>query len=268
MAANGLYGNGPILKLSSPFLHAVETYASSPRQREDIENSVYSIDHKLNIVRYNAGLIQEMNAEDFRKHRYKLFDTTDLPRTAQYKQRCIFRMHDYDDYVLFLTFFLEAMTGASFSLLDVCGHLLKDMYDLNLPRTEVTSSGKSRSIQISFANVTDDLQTRATTTYNFLMQYRPGNPSSVLWIKPLKDIRNATTHQQITRICRYVEDSSLHFSPDLQELRLNQDFFTPPRDVVLKEFVEECFNGLEDFVTELYDRLRQALETDHTIPLY
>lgn len=267
MAVNGLYGNGPILKLSSPFLTAVEQYANS-RQKTTIENSVRSLDHKLNIVRYNVGLVQEMGAEDFKKHRDQLFSTTDLPRTVQYQQRCTFRVHDYDDYVLFLTFFLEALTAASFSLFDVCGHLLKEMYDLNLPRTETSSSGRRREIKTSYINVVRELDTRSPSLSTFLRLYIPDEPNMVSWIKPLKRIRNATTHQQITRICRYVEDSSLHFHPDIQELRLSQDFFDPPQEVVLKIFAVECFNGLEDFVTELYERLRQALETDRTIPLY
>lgn len=257
MAVYGLYGNGPVLKLSAPFLDAVATYANTPRQQEAIENSVYSLDHKLNIVRYNAGLIQEMSADDFKKHRDGLFNTSDLPRTADYKGRCIFKVHDHDEYILFLTFFMEAFTAASFSLLDVCGSLLNDMYDLGFPADDV-----------SFVKATNKLQTRKPIMYDFLTRYRPGSSSRVPWIQPLKEIRNATTHQQITRICHYVEDSSLHFRPDVQELKLYEKFFSPRRDVVLKAFAEECFNGLEDFVTELYDRLRQALETDRSIPLY
>lgn len=267
MAINGLNGNGPILKLSTSFLSTVELYANS-RQKPVIENSVRSLDHKLNVVRYNAGLIQEMNAEDFKKHRDKLFSDMDLPRMVQYQQRCAFKVHDYDDYVLFLTFFLEAMTAASFSLFDVCGHLLKEMYNLSLPRTEPTPSGRRRDIKISYINVVHDLETRSPALFAFLRRYLPDDPNMVSWIKPLKRIRNATTHEQITRICRYVEDSSLHFHPDVQELRLNQHFFDPPQEVALKIFAEECFNELEDFVTELYEKLRQTLDTDKSIPLY
>jgi hypothetical protein len=259
MALHGLYGNGPILFLGTPFLNAVRDYALNPRQQERIMSSVYSMDHKLNVIRYNTALIQELEAEDFEKHREQRFNPNELPRIATYQQRCEFRIHDFDDYLLFLTLFLESFTAASFSLLDVCGFLLNDIYDLQIIEDKM-----------SYVKAVEELENRKGSTdplYQFLMQYRPGNENSVKWIKPLKQIRNAMTHRNITDVCKHVKQSRWWFPPT-HELHLDDSFFNQGQNVVVKQFAQECFEGLEEFVTELYKRLRIALETDQQIPLY
>jgi Effector-associated domain 5/Cthe_2314-like HEPN len=260
MSVNGLYGNGPILIPSNKFLDSVRKYAND-RQREQIESSVYSINYKLNIVRHNAGLIHNLQAEDFEKHREGKFKAEELPRIISYLTRCEFRVRNFDDYSLFLMFFLEAITTASFSLLDACASLLNEIYDLEIVEDKISYLEVCNRLKESFG--ADDLLVQT------LEKYLTDNVKSVSWLKPLQAIKDAIKLRRVTDICIHNKTTPLINVPSTHTLLLRSTFFNPNRqDVAIQVFMEECFIGLEGMVIELYEQLRSNLEKDMDIPLY
>lgn len=260
MSINGLYGNGPILVPSRNFMDSVRNYATD-RQKELIESSVFSINSKLNIIRHNAGLICDFRAEDFEKHKEGKFRPEELPRTISYLRRCEFRIGNFDDYLLFLMFFLESITTASFSLLDGCGSLLNEMYGLQIDEDK-----------INYDEVYMELQTRFGSNnplVMFLEKYSADNLARVTWIKPLRAIKGAMKNPRTTDVCTHDKKTNLRNTVSSHTLLLKSNFFeNTKQDVVIQEFVEECFNGLEEMVTELYEQLRLNLEKEREIPLY
>jgi hypothetical protein len=223
-----------------------------------------SIEHKLNIVRYNAGLIQGLSEDDYLRFRhFHLLDADALSVDVSYKDRCRFTMTDIKEYRLFFTFFVETFAAASFSLLDVCAYLLKAIYDLQF----TDNNGRER--RVSFVNALKETNLQSRAIYNFLIAYKPGEANSVPWIQPLKKIRNKTTHSIITDICRLPPDSgNLYDPPQLQQFLIYEEFFPNETDETkLKEFVEGCFEGLESFVEELYDKLYQEVKGTRALPL-
>lgn len=274
MALKGLAGDDTVLipTNAEPFLVAVKHVATDRQSRTlvvELEKSVISIEHKLNIVRYNAGLIQNMNEGDYLRFRHRHLYPPDInvpPATANFKDRCQFTMTDIKEYRLFFTFFVETFAASAFSLLDVCAYLLKDLYYLQF----VDRSGNPRNV--SFVNAMKEPKIRNNNTlYKFLSQYRPKHTHSVDWIEPLKNIRNTTTHSPITDVCRLPPDSDDGnlYKPDVVgDFLLYDTFFQPPvSEPKLKEFVEKCFDGLEKFVEELYDQLRQEVKKHGFLPI-
>jgi hypothetical protein len=59
--------------------------------------------------------------------------------------------------------------------------------------------------------------------------------------------------------------------PELERTKgsfyLNPDLFAPPRDELLCKFAKEVFEGVQYFVEELYDLLRQAIEAHGSLQL-
>lgn len=274
MALHGLSGIDTVIipTNAKPLLKAVSQVATSRQKRtlvREVEKSMVSIEHKLNIVRYNAGLIQNMNEEDYLRFRHRHLYPPDIdvpPATANFKDRCLFTMTDIKEYRLFFTFFVETFAASAFSLLDVCAYLLKDLYYLQF----VDGSGNPRNV--SFVNAMKEPKIRNNNAlYRFLSKYRPKQTHSVDWIEPLKNIRNTTTHSPITDVCRLPPDSddgNLYTPVVVGDFLLYDSFFQPPvSEPKLKEFVEKCFDGLEEFVEELYDQLRQEVEKHGFLPV-
>ncbi len=271
MTLRGLHSKETILVPTNaePLLAKINDVASSRQKRrlvKDIEKSMLSIEHKLNIVRYNAGLIQDLNTEDYLRFRHRGLYTSmgDLSANASYKERCRFTMTDIKEYRLFFTFFVETFAAAAFSLLDVCAYLLKHLYDLQF----VDNKGKPRNV--TYVNALKEPKLCSTAIHNFLTAYKPGESNSVPWIEPLKGIRNKTTHSIITDICRLSPDSeNLYDPPKQQEFLIYKEFFPAGQtdETKLKEFVEECFDGLEEFVEKLYDELRKEVASAKALPL-
>ena len=271
MALSGLHRTETILVPSNAelLLTKINDLATDRQKRTlvgNIEKSMISIEHKLNIVRYNAGLIQNLNEEDYLRFRYHHLysNTTTLSADVSYKDRCQFTMTDIKEYRLFFTFFVETFAAAAFSLLDVCAYLLKDLYDLQF----TDNNGNRRNV--SFINALKEPKLRSSRTiFNLLTAYKPNQSNSVTWIKPLKEIRNKTTHGIITDICRLPPDPGNLYDPlQLHEFLIYEEFFPNQTDETkLKDFVEECFDGLENFVEEFYDILRLEVNTAGVLPM-
>jgi hypothetical protein len=151
---------------------------------------------------------------------------------------------------LYLALFLETFAATAFSLLDVTAHLLRDLYQIPNLTPENTA----------FSKILPAMQSKMI--HPFLIQYAPGNPTSVYWIKPLKEIRNRTTHRPITDVCEAESrrrNSVFRSMPEVKGF-----FYLDPTifggvDILLTDFVTQVYDGLEEFVEDLYDHLRQAI---------
>ena len=274
--AYGLHSNHPIIDTSTaaPFWVAVENKTSGRSGRRlhgDIKKSVDSIQHKLNIVRYNAGLIQDMTEKDYlrfaNRHLYSEAELKNIDATAMYQNRCMFLMQDDAEYRMFLMLFVESFAAASFSLLEVCAYLLKDIYSLPF----LTSSGKN--IRVSYKNALQESKLKLTspTLYSFLLQFKAKETNNVSWIDPLEEVRHRTTHRPITDVCRLPTqsgDGNLYYDlPTINDFLLNDDIFSGTTDEKLKVFVEVCFDGIEQFVEELYARLTSEIQSSPNLSL-
>jgi hypothetical protein len=242
---------------------------ANPRQRSgvvvDINKSVNSVRHKLSIAMYQTALICNVRADD-----YLFFEDCKKKKKKPRKfsrisyKGCDYSMRDLDHYRLLVMFFIETFSAACFSLLDVCGYLLNNLYDLGLTAKE-TSFHKSKQ----------EIQKKKATTdpvIAFLSLYDLGAVSPVPWLKPLKEMRNRTTHRPITDVC----DVTTWRRGDLldentqitSELYLNKNLFSPADpDRKLCDFVQESFQGLIDFVEELYRILIQEVQDQGSLPL-
>ncbi|NTV99782.1 MAG: hypothetical protein HGA19_00585 [Oscillochloris sp.] len=217
---------------------------------ESVEKSTLSIRHKLTVMMYQAALISKLKAEEFADFEEKdRYNTLPLGPSIVNHYGYSVQMNNIHEYRLYLALFLETFAATAFSLLDVTGHLLNELYIL----------GKTPE-DISFHSVRTALTTKSI--YPFLTQYAPGNPTSVSWIKPLKEIRNRTTHRPITDVCEAETRRRASIFKSMPEAR--GFFYLDPNlfggtDILLSDFVCQVFSGLEEFVEDLYDHLRQAI---------
>ena len=153
----GLDGNGPVLLLRQPFqtrLKALVPASIPERKIKALEPYIYSIDHKLNVARYCAGLIRSACPIDYGKH---LYASTPGGHSShmEYTGRCIYFANDWDQYALSLLFFIESFAAAAFSLFDSSGHLLKEMYNLSIALDKT-----------NFYEATQELRNQAPNFYN------------------------------------------------------------------------------------------------------
>lgn len=271
--AYGLHSNHPIIDVSTvaAFWTEVESRtldSNGRRLRKSIQKSVVSIQHKLNIIRYNAGLIHYMIEKDYLRlayrHLYSSVELANIDSTTMYQDRCMYFMQNDAEYRMFLTFFLESFAAASFSLFDVCAHLLDDLFSLELPRP--------RGVDYAAALRQSKLKDGYGDLHAFLCRYSPGQTDRVDWVKPLNEVRNRTTHRPITdvwRVPRPSEDGNpFDDSIAIQEFVLYEDIFEGAcTDKRLKKFVENCFDGIEHFVEELYARLTAEIKASPSLPL-
>lgn len=266
MTLQGLGGGDSIIVPdgAESLLVSIKSVANNRQNRvlvPAVEKSVTSIEHKLNIACYNAGLILDMKEEDFLRFRYHIMvaDVRDVQSVdVSYKNRCLFTLTELKEYLLFLTFFLETFAAASFSLFDVCGHLLNELYGLQLNVSDA-----------SFFKVVNEHRIKASGLDSFLSSYTPGEANIKDWITPLKKVRNVSTHRSITDICRFPPDDGNLYNPPKRPDFLMHDTLFPKfaDDKHLKEFVEECFDGLEEFTVNLFRELRLETERHNSLPL-
>ena len=274
MMLQGLYSSQTIIipQNSNTFLQEVDNIAlqnrAAHRRAKPIQNSVISIQHKLNVVRYNAGLIQNLDERDYLRfiNLYLFPEVQNFVSSATFANRCTFEMTSDAEYRMFLTFFMESFAAAAFSLLDVVAHLLKEIYDLQFVNRQ------GNSINVTFINTLKESKIVGNSNlHSFLLKYKPGTTNSVSWIKSLKEIRNRTTHRPITDVCRLPRPSSdgnlYEDHPDVNEFLLYDDVFDSTTNEPLKAYVEKCFDGLEEFVEDLYDLLSREIRTSGSLPI-
>src|SRR5216683_933593 len=103
------------------------------RQYLNIRKSILSIQHKLNVAMYQAALVCRLNPNDF-----TLFERFRDPASRDVKSSdisykiCTYSMSDVDEYLLALAFFIETFAATIFSLFDVSGSLINQLYMLNI----------------------------------------------------------------------------------------------------------------------------------------
>lgn len=228
--------------------------------RRNIRATIESVRHKLNIVRYSAGLIQTLSEDDYAELMIPLFPGVTHISRAQYQNRCTFEMHNQNEYRLFLTLFVENFSAASFSLFDVCGYLIRYMF-----------RQPTNGTRINYWNSIDLIQ-GYPSLHSFLCQYKTtyqgvSPPNQVSWIDPLNELRNQLTHRPITDIF-HENRSQTVYNPTIESFLLNRAIFgNHQQDEELKAFVKTCFDGLEDFVSQLYEYLIVEIQTVQTVPI-
>lgn len=274
MALYGLRSNQTIIipDQVSPFLSTVRDKTADRALLKKIEREVNSIQHKLNVIRYQAGLIQTLSENDYGEFIFRDYDSN-RDSCVEYQDRCLFLMSNKHEYALFLTLFIETLSAGSFSLFDVCAHLLTDIFDLRLPRS--TSSGNG-IVDVSYKNVLQEskLQIDFPNLYDFLHRYRAtsrsGNasPDQVPWIDPLEAIRHKITHKPITDIIKWKADAGVYSSEEIANFFIHDDFFTNQSNGdELKSFAEKCFDGIEKFVDELFQKLIVEIDNNGSVPI-
>jgi hypothetical protein len=274
MALYGLGSNQPIIipDQVSPFLSIVKDKTTDRARLKKIEAEVNSIQHKLNVIRYQAGLIQTLSENDYGEFIYREQNSGKLSY-ADYQDRCLFTMSNKHEYALFLTLFIETLSAGAFSLFDICAHLITDIFDLPLPRS---TSGGNRTIDISYKQVLQEskLSQDFSGLYNFLYRYRAtsqnGNasPDQVPWIDPLEAIRHKITHKPITDIVNWKGDVSVYGTEETAEFFIHNNFFrNQPNGDNLKSFAEKCFDGIEEFVDELFQKLIVEVDNNGFVPI-
>ena len=265
MKRYGLNAPLPIIYVESAkmFWQEVEQYTHERHDRDlrrNIRGTVESVRHKLNIVRYNAGLIQTLCENDYAAFKTPLFPDMHRVSKAVYQNRCTFEMHDQNEYRLFLTLFVENFSAASFSLFDVCGYLIRYMFHQ-----------PTHGTRINYWNSVDLIQ-GYPAIYDFLCRYKTTYqnnipPNQVNWIDPLNELRNRMTHRPITDIFRENRSGSV-YDPTMESFMLDGAIFGHQRqDEELKAFAKTCFEGLEDFVCQLYEHLVVEIQTAQTVPI-
>lgn len=225
---------------------------------ESIEKILISLRHKLTVAMYQAALLCKLDPNDFT--RFKIPDEKQHSEGSYtiYK-RCLYEMRDIDEYRFILSFLIETFAATAFSLFDVAGHLLNNLYGLG-----------QNSDQISFHGIQAQLQN--SSLHSFLSCYTIGNTHSVPWIDTLKKIRNHTTHRPIVDVCDFKKEERADiYAKHSHELEtiflLNDSLVSSGNPIEFCDFVKEVFDGLEEFVEELYDQLRIAVHNTGGLPV-
>lgn len=250
------------------FIQEVKNVAN-PRQMQssviDIEKCITSIRHKLSVVMYQGAIICRVNPNDFSEFERlaNLKQRPTQPSNAIYKG-CSYAMEDLEHYRLMVTFFIETFAATNFSLFDVCGYLLNNLYDLGLTAERTSFHKACELLKAKKSGAVDPVLT-------FLQTYDLSHATPAPWLKPLKGIRNRTTHRPITDICDVVISRRTGFYGEFNEQStvffLNKDLFPPAApSVKLADFAEQVFNGIQEFVENLYQHLQQAVMAVGILP--
>jgi hypothetical protein len=252
----GLDGNGRVLLPRQTFqtrLIALAPTSIPERKIKAIEPYIYSIDHKLNVARYSAGLVRAVRPDDYGGHYYAKASGGCYSSQTEYPGCCAYYANDWEQYVLSLLFFIDTFSAAAFSLFDSSGQLLREIYNLSLTPDKA-----------NFFLATNEMKTLSPYFYSkYFAQYRIDETSCKDWFKLLKELRNHMTHAEVTDIVRLDTPTP----PHAHEIYLRKDSIGSPNDLVLKQFIEDCFNGLEEYVEQLYDKLAQQAENEKSLPL-
>jgi Cthe_2314-like HEPN len=222
---------------------------------------------------YQTALICRINPDDFTEfEKMALIPQKPLRSSRLEYKGCSYDIENIEHYRLFMTLFVESFSATNLSLLDVCGYLINNLYNLGKNEDKTSFHTAFQDLHILKQNNPDAVYNLLSYYISKIDQNGPPNPNVVPWFQPLKLIRNRTTHRPITDVCD-VHTSyrrSLHAEPRSQETEfiLNRDLFpTNPQDVKLRDFVQEVFEGMQEFVEDLYDYLKQAVIVAGSLPL-
>ncbi|HZO71040.1 MAG TPA: hypothetical protein VFB60_02490 [Ktedonobacteraceae bacterium] len=254
-------------------LVAIETITNR-RQYLNIRKSILSIQHKLSVAMYQAALVYRLNPNHF-----KLFEMFRDPTSRDIKSSdisykiCAYSMEDIDEYLLALAFFIETFAATIFSLLDVSGSLINQLYMLNINEEEVSFHAALLQLQKQARITPSDDIFRLLCSYSLSSRvsgYTSTIPlRNITWLKPIKEIRNRTTHRPITDVCDFVSRGDVHSVHSREipqtEFFLNQNVYPDKR---LREFAKEVFDGIEEFVEDLYFYLKEAVQRSNSLPIY
>ena len=253
----GLDGNGPVLILRQPFLDQLQTItltSTIERKIKAVEPYTYSIDHKINVARYSAGLVRAVSPDDFGKHLNAARVSGMYSSQAEYAGRCVYYANDWEQYALSLLFFIDTFASATFSLFDISGHLLKEIYNLSVSVDRA-----------SFVEASKELKDKSPNLYNKFLAHYILEETLLCedWYRRLKKLRNYMTHEEVTNIVKLESP----MPPHSQELLLRKNVIGTDGDLVLKQFIEDCFNGLEKYVERLYEILAKQAIAENQLPI-
>jgi len=236
----------------------------------EIQKSIISIQHKLNVAFYQAVLIRSLKTDD-----YTLFELYPgrLSNSNVSHKICTYSMFNIDEYLLVLTFFIETFAATVFSLFDVSGSLINHLYQLNLKEEEVDFKTVIWELQKqSRIDPNDDVLRLLFSYYSWKKEpaYFGTTPlRDVTWMKPMKEVRNRTTHRPITDVCNFIRRGDIY--SNLYQGVPETDFFLDrniSQNTRLFDFAKEVFEGIELFVEELYTYLSQATQRSGSLPIY
>ncbi|SRR5712692_4817279 len=247
---------------------------TSDRDYLNINKSVLSIQQKLNVAMYQAALIYKLDPNHFTL--FEMFreqSTRDLKFSNLNYKICSYSMGDINEYLLALTFFIDTFAATTFSLFDVSGSLLNQLYKLKLNEDEVSFYKALKELQMQGSIDVNDNVFRLLCSYSLSPRepaYSSATPLyNIAWLEPLKTIRHRTTHRPITDICDFALRGDVHsvHSGDIPktEFFLNEKLYP---DKKLRDFVKEVFDGIEEFVEDLYFYLREAVQRSTGLPIY
>jgi len=257
----------------STLLDAIKNITTK-RQFMDVHKSILSIQHKLNIAMYQAALICQLKPEDFKSFEgYR-----DAAKRVEHLSKidykiCSYTMGDSDEYLLILSFLIETLASTVFSLLDVCGSLINQLYMLNIKEKEVSFYVAMQQIQKQGTIDTNDVVYRLLYSYYSTpdqTDYASKALKEITWVKPMKEIRNRTTHRPITDVCDFDERrdiyAGIHQEPSRPEFFINDTIIYPNKK--LCNFAKEVFDGVEEFVEDFYASLEEAVQRSDHLPIY
>jgi len=257
-------------------LAAIEAVAPH-RQCVNIRKSILSIQHKLNVAMYQAALVHRLNP-----NHYALFGEFPDPTLRDIKfsdisyKICAYSMGNIDEYRLALAFFIETFAATIFSLLDVSGNLINQLYMLNIKEDDVSFHTALLQLQRQGRIASNDDIFRLLCSYSLSSRetnYASTTPlRDITWLKPIKEIRNRTTHRPITDVCDFItrgDVHSTHSQEDPQrEFLLSQNVYPEHPYKKLRDFTKEVFEGIEEFVEDLYFYLKEAVLRSSSLPIY
>jgi len=92
----------------------------------------------------------------------------------------------------------------------------------------------------------------------------------ITWVKPMKEIRNRTTHRPITDVCDIASRRDVYAKvyqehPKL-EFIINNNIVYPDKN--LCSFAREVFNGVEEFVEDFFFFLTEAIQRSENLPIW
>ncbi len=257
----------------SIFERSIESFANPAQLRRglvvDLKKSTATIRHKINVLIYEAALICLINPQDFQD--FKTF--SDIPQIPPRESKVDYKgwtynLRDFYHYRLAVSLFVETLAASAFSLFDVFGRLINDLYDLGM-NAEATSFKKAHNELTKRRGNNSDVVVQYLDNYRLPKQGQALQPNTPSWLPPLEEIRHRTTHRPITDICVVRSQTSMYpeIEPAATTFFLAADLFSSATEFPLCDFVREVSDGVQIFVGELYDLLRYEVERQQQLPL-
>jgi len=264
-----------LIPVNEAYLLSVIKAVTSEREYVSICKSIISIRQKLNVAMYQAALIYKLNPNHFTLfHVFRDQNMREVKFSEINYKICSYSMGDVNEYLLALAFFIDTFAATIFSLFDVSGSLINQLYKLNIKEDEASFHKALSEIQLQGCIDSNDSVFRLLCSYTLSQKepaYRSTTPLyTITWLKPIKSIRNRTTHRPITEICDFESRGDIHSinSGDVlqTEFFLNEKIYSNKKK--LSDFVKEVFDGIEEYVEDLYFYLREAVQRSTTLPIY